>query len=610
MALTLAQKNSIVDIYVGYFNRAPDPTGYQSYIDVFEKRLAESTPDKVITDEEILDTMASNFGNSVEAKALYPFLVTPDVTGVESFLQTVYQNLFNRAPDAVGLKFWTDRINDPVNPMPAGVAIRKISEGAKAGSKDLAILDNKAIVATDYVTKAANIPGYVFDKAGASASIQNVDETAASVTAATAATDASLAGGVAVSVVGTTFTLTTTVGEAIVGTANNDTFSATTDAAGLGATPAPTLNTSDSIDGAGGIDTANLVATSGAAVVPASAVKNVEIVNLISDTGGDGFASANVAAFAGVQQLWQLGATTSTDVTGVTDAVTVGFNAGSVADLQMATGAKTANVALVNVTAGGTMVIAETTAGTLTTADVSGSIAGNGALTIDLDAAGTGTAATAETTVNLGISSNSTINVTSTTAKTVDASKSTGNLTIDVSGTAAATETLKGGSGNDTLTGGAASKLIEGGAGSDTIVAGNVAGEVINGGANGTGTVKLDAITLGGAGQAQTVITNVGESGKTLATADQITNFITTEDKLDFNLVAGSATNFLDGGASSSFTDGLTNANTAFDGTVQYFSTLNAGTTYVFVDSDLDGTADFGVTLAGTAAVVFGDIIA
>jgi Ca2+-binding RTX toxin-like protein len=409
---------------------------------------------------------------------------------------------------------------------------------------------------------------------------------------------------------GTTQNFTTTVGENLVGTDGDDTFSGTADAAGLGATPQATVNTGDTANGAGGTDTANIVATSAGASVAAGVLSNIEIVNLISDVTTDNFgATVAVGNFSGVTQLWQIGAAASAAVTGLTDSVTAGFNGGAVANVQMATGGTTANIALTNATTGGTIVVSETVAGTLTTANVNGSVAGAGAVTIDLDAAGTGVSATAETTVNLGITSNGTIGITSSSATTVDASSSSGNLTIVGPAT---TTTLNGGSGNDTLTGGAASQAINGNAGADTIVAGNVANEVIDGGANGSGAGNVfDNITLGAGGQAQTVITNNGESGLTATTVDQITNFITTEDKLDFNLAAGSATNFLAGGASSSLTDGLTNANTAFNGTVQYFDTQVGGNTFIFVDADLDGTADMAVQLTGVAApIAFGDIIA
>jgi hypothetical protein len=285
-----------------------------------------------------------------------------------------------------------------------------------------------------------------------------------------------------------------------------------------------------------------------------------------------------------------------------------------------------ANAALVNAVNGTIFNIGEATAGTLMTVNVNGSVAGADALTIDLDtAAGTGgVAATKEATVNLGLSGGAaatpaTVTVNSATAKIFDASTSTGHLNIV--GAHGAVETLKGGSGNDTLTGSAASKLIEGGAGADTIVSGGVAGEVINGGANGTVSNAaaapfnlFDAITLSGGAVSETVLTEVGQSGLTALTIDQITGFVVApgagSDKLDFNLAAGSATNFLAGGASSGVTDALTNANTAFDGTVQYFDTQVGANTFVFVDADLDGTADMAVMLVGAGPIGFADIIA
>jgi hypothetical protein len=413
--------------------------------------------------------------------------------------------------------------------------------------------------------------------------------------------------------VGSSFSLTTVVGESLVGTGNNDTFSATANATGLAGTPAATLNPTDKVDGAGGIDTFNIVATSASAVIPVGVAKGVEILNLISNVTGDNFGSAvDAASFSGVQQLWQIAAGTAADVNNVTNGVTVGFNAGDVSNLQMATGATTAGIALVSANSGQTIIVDETTAGTLATVNVNGSVAGAGSLAINLDNTnGSGSAASAEATVNLGLTTSGTISITSATAKTIDASASTGDLTISASA-AAAVETLKGGSGNDTLTGVAATKLIEGGAGKDTITSGGAAGQVINGGANGTGTgFQADLITLGAG--AQTVLTQVGQSGLTADTIDQISTFTTTVDKLDFNLAAGSATNFQNGGLSSSAAVGLAAANTALNGTVQYFATEVSGNTLVFVDSDLNGDADMAVQLTGVTGltgVVAGDIIA
>ncbi|MGV2978533.1 beta strand repeat-containing protein [Roseibium alexandrii] len=408
---------------------------------------------------------------------------------------------------------------------------------------------------------------------------------------------------------GATLTFTTTVGETLTGTDGDDTFSGTADAAGLGATPAATINTGDTADGAGGTDTANLVATSAGASIAAGVLSNIEIINLTSDTAGDGYtaATANSANFAGVTQLWQIGGAAAVDAT-VGSGVTAGFNATTLAagagGVIAAAGNSAINVALTNVATGGTLELMETTVGGVTSATVSGSVAGAGALTIDLDTAtGAGTATTALATLNLGLSTTGTITLVDAAAPvmtTIDASASTGGLTF--AGVPTSVTTFTGGSGADVFTATAAgATTLVGGAGNDALTAGA-------GGSTITGGTGVDVMTA--AAGTDTFIIDAGDSGLTAATVDQIAVFTTTTDKLDFNLAAGSATNFLGGGASSSFTDGLTNANTAFNGTIQYFDTQAGGNNFVFVDSDLDGTADFAVQLTGVGAIAFGDIIA
>lgn len=89
-----------------------------------------------------------------------------------------------------------------------------------------------------------------------------------------------------------------------------------------------------------------------------------------------------------------------------------------------------------------------------------------------------------------------------------------------------------------------------------------------------------------------------------------IENFTSAKDKLDFDLTAGTAVNFLDGGVASSLADGLTNANTALDGTVQYFFIDDGANGYLYVDKDLDGTVDLAVNISGVTDMEYGDIIA
>lgn len=587
---------SIQGVYVALFGRPADPTGL-NYFNGVTNNGADLTK---IGDLAATQEYQDRFNGK---------------TNVE-IITSIYNSLFNRNPEQAGLDFFVNALaTGTLNINNIAIAIL---DGAQGTDKTLV---DKKIAAADLFTAALDQPNEIAAYQGNAAGAQGVTYleavTATSATPAAATADtavAALLGGVT----GQVFTLTTTVGESVIGTVGNDTFSAVVDAAGLGGTPPATLNNGDNVDGKDGVDTINILSGSAAATVPTSAIKNMEIVNLVSDTPGDSFAAgvANVNNFEGVQQLWQKGGAAAQDVLNVTNSVTAGFDStvlvGGAGSVVAAAGAAndTVNVQLANVATGGTLEISETTVGGVKNAVVNGSVAGAGALTIDLDTATTnGTAPTTENMLSVGLSSSGTLTVTSSSLKILDMSASTGNL---VQGGAVATvETLKGGSGNDTLLGGAASKLIEGGAGADTITGGNVAGEVINGGAQGTGAGNLfDAITLGAGGQAQTVITETGHSGLTATTIDQITNFITTEDKLDFNLAAGSATNFLAGGASSGVTDALTNANTAFDGTVQYFDTQVGADTFIFVDTNLDGTADLAVQLIGVGAIAFADIIA
>jgi hypothetical protein len=126
-----------------------------------------------------------------------------------------------------------------------------------------------------------------------------------------------------------------------------------------------------------------------------------------------------------------------------------------------------------------------------------------------------------------------------------------------------------------------------------------------------TGGAGVDALNIAAAA-AIVVNTAAGDSGLTLATSDKITGFTTATADLSFGSAAGTAANFIDGGLSSSYTDALTNANTAFDGTVQYYYSNDAADGYVFVDLNLDGTADQGIQLVGVGAgaVVAADIVA
>lgn len=362
---------------------------------------------------------------------------------------------------------------------------------------------------------------------------------------------------------GQTFTLTTAAGELVTGTDGNDTFRAILSnksdgnksdgnptAANVVDAANSTLNLGDVIVGGKGTDTLNLTlagtANAAPAAVPAGvSISGVEIVNLIhTDNNWAPGTLANSATFAGIQQLWQVdndasGADTFGDVVVAAD-VTAGFRSTGTADaakvdVTVAAASatqKSASVALDGVGTGSEITFS---GGGLKTISVSGSVAtsGGNTLTID-DAAATSTIET----INLAISSNTTVDVSALTGvKTLNAANSTGNLTVDTS----ALESLESatfGSGRDTVTVDhgalkADEVSFDLGAGNDTI-------ELKDSGSGSAAlTVKLgagrDTIALDGTNK----LGNIADPDDVEASLITITDFKLGEDTIDISGVNG-----------------------------------------------------------------------
>ncbi|WP_114283648.1 DUF4214 domain-containing protein [Candidatus Halocynthiibacter alkanivorans] len=236
---TTEQINALTALYVGYFNRAPDPAGLEFWIDQLDNGRE-------------YNTIAADFAASPEAIAIYPYLSTPDVSSSSAFLTAIYQNLFNRAPDTDGLEFWTGVLDSGA--VSVADMIEAIINGAEDGSQDKAIMDNKTDVGLDFAVSAADTSGFTYDDdaaAAASAVLDGVVDTAESVTEAKAETAEFIENGSAV--IGETFTLTTGV-DTVTGTADNDTFDGSYKVLD-NADDVATLGGLDSIDGGAGTDT-------------------------------------------------------------------------------------------------------------------------------------------------------------------------------------------------------------------------------------------------------------------------------------------------------------------------------------------------------------------
>lgn len=83
---------SFIELYIAYFNRAPDAIGLNFWGTAFAKGTS-------------LDEMAALFGLQEETLAAYPI-----GTSNEVFATTVYNNVLGRTPDQAGIDFWVGQL--------------------------------------------------------------------------------------------------------------------------------------------------------------------------------------------------------------------------------------------------------------------------------------------------------------------------------------------------------------------------------------------------------------------------------------------------------------------------------------------------------------------
>ena len=230
-----------------------------------------------------------------------------------------------------------------------------------------------------------------------------------------AAIDAAVAAATSQSTSTVTINLTATVGEQIAGTSANETINGVVTG---DASTSSTFNIGDVVNGGNGTDTFNITIVDGTGTgsttgIPAGAsVSGVEIVNVnISGAGVDVPTALNSANFAGVQQLWQIDSAVGGAVTQaitVGSGVTAGFRGAGDAFAVNVTQSSGSTVALAvdGVTTGSAIGILESTAGTVKTIGLTGSVAPTaGVANITLF----GGATVAADTLNVGLSSNSTV---------------------------------------------------------------------------------------------------------------------------------------------------------------------------------------------------------
>lgn len=147
----LSTEEIIARYYVGYYNRAPDPAGFEFWKNAYEN--GTSTLE-----------IANFFSDQVETRALYPFFGDPGVSSPTQFITSVYQNLFNRDPDPDGLAFWEGQLSS--GGVSTGQMIEAIIEGALT-NPDLAVVQNKVATGIYWEDQANNYVDFDYSQQAA-----------------------------------------------------------------------------------------------------------------------------------------------------------------------------------------------------------------------------------------------------------------------------------------------------------------------------------------------------------------------------------------------------------------------------------------------------------
>ncbi|MFO1086143.1 MAG: DUF4214 domain-containing protein [Reyranellaceae bacterium] len=149
VGLTAAEQ--IAATYTAFFGRGADADGLDFWVNQFNVGKATQSPSLLFAN------IASSFGISNEAKALYPFLVNPfgaSDAAITSFINSVYDNLFNRGSDAAGLAYWMGQTKSTLQSGKfVGSVLVDIMSGAQdtVAGKDITTLMSKVAVSLHYV---------------------------------------------------------------------------------------------------------------------------------------------------------------------------------------------------------------------------------------------------------------------------------------------------------------------------------------------------------------------------------------------------------------------------------------------------------------------------
>ena len=143
-------------LYIGYFGRAADPTGFTYWAQTGVAQLLQGGTVQTAM-EQMSATFASSSDNAPYASLASATLDRNDTEQVElatSFINQTYQYLFSRMPDAVGFAYWFNELFDGV--MPFEKLAYAIANGAL--EDDQTVMNNK-ITSALYFNQMLDVAG-------------------------------------------------------------------------------------------------------------------------------------------------------------------------------------------------------------------------------------------------------------------------------------------------------------------------------------------------------------------------------------------------------------------------------------------------------------------
>ena len=238
MAVTNEQ---VTELYVAYFERAPDADG-----------LAYWVNDSGLTIEQI----SASFFDQPETQAKYP-----ETMGSAEYIETIYQNVFDRSADAAGAVYWASEL-DSGNIQRSEMVMAVVNGAIDTDTtKDATVLANKTAVGVDFAESGLNDVDQAIDV------MSGVTAEADSVTEAKAKTDVYVEEA-------SKYKLTTDIDD-LAGTGMDDTFKGVIS----NVVDTATLTSGDKIDGGEGQDTLSLTGNGDASSI-ATTLTSIETVQL------------------------------------------------------------------------------------------------------------------------------------------------------------------------------------------------------------------------------------------------------------------------------------------------------------------------------------------